>query len=134
MLLIGIFLIIIRQAEEMHREDTDMGPASDNVITFDDELSPNGKLLQQSDANLCNSSMDNISVCSCTCYPRHVVILLYFGFISLEKFFLNQTFLHIYRRTFKVFINGRVVQEEFTEVMRVEQKKNFTVWKQFQQF
>jgi hypothetical protein len=50
-----------------------MGPASQNVITMlDDEMAPNGKLLQQSDINLCRSSQDNVSVCSCTCYPRHV--------------------------------------------------------------
>ncbi|XP_021946174.1 two pore potassium channel protein sup-9 [Folsomia candida] len=75
----SINILVLRfmtmQAEEMHREDTDMGPASENVNTFDDELTPNGKLLQQSDANLCNStSSDNVSVCSCTCYPRHTDI------------------------------------------------------------
>jgi len=61
-----------RQAEEMQREDTDLGPASKNVVTLDGEvLTPNGGLLRQSDMTICASSPDQVSVCSCTCYPRY---------------------------------------------------------------
>lgn len=57
----------------MQREDTELGPVSQVIQTLDGELlTPDGRLLQQSEANLCHSSPDRVSVCSCTCYPRYV--------------------------------------------------------------
>ncbi|ODN04596.1 Two pore potassium channel protein sup-9 [Orchesella cincta] len=72
----SINILVLRfmtmQAEEMQREDTELGPVSQNVITLDGEIiTPDGRLLQQSEANLCHSSPDRVSVCSCTCYPRY---------------------------------------------------------------
>lgn len=113
----------------MRREDTDMGPASENVITFDDEMAPNGKLLQQSDANLCSSSLDNVSVCSCTCYPRHVSFTKNYTSVILMLMFPI-----FYRRTFKASTKGKVDQVEFIKMMLVELKKNYTALKLYLPF
>ena len=61
-----------RQTEEMQREDTELGPVSQNVVTVDGEImTPTGKLLLQAQ-DFKQSQSDRVSVCSCTCYPRYV--------------------------------------------------------------
>ncbi|CAG7717264.1 unnamed protein product [Allacma fusca] len=74
----SINILVLRfmtmQTEEMQREDTELGPVSQNVVTVDGEImTPTGKLLLQ--AQEFKQSSDRVSVCSCTCYPRYVSTL-----------------------------------------------------------